>query len=90
MLHKCDNPSCVNPNHLFVGTQKENGLDAARKHRMKQGSKHWNSKLSEAQVIEIRSLYKKWAKNQSEIAARFGIGVAMLRRICYRWNWKHV
>jgi len=62
VLHQCDNPSCVNPKHLFLGTMKDNSQDCIRKgrwskHQRPQGSKHGYAKLTEAQIKEIRRLY---------------------------------
>lgn len=90
ILHKCDNPPCVRPDHLFVGDAKINGLDAASKHRTPQGERHWNSKLTAEQVLEIRANYVKWAKNQSAVAAKYGISVITLRNIVYNRHWRHL
>jgi hypothetical protein len=54
VLHHCDNPSCVNPDHLFLGTVKDNMLDCARKGRRPKGENHCLSKLTEKQVHEIK------------------------------------
>jgi hypothetical protein len=89
VLHRCDNPPCVNPDHLWLGNGLENMQDAARKGRMNQGENHGMSKLTTKQVLEMKSLYKKWAKNQAWLAAKFGISVFTLRRICYGTTWKH-
>lgn len=76
VLHRCDNPPCVNPDHLFLGTQKDNLDDMTQKGRRRwadnRGSRNGNAKLSDAQVEEIRSLYP--ACTQQQIADRFGIG----------------
>lgn len=60
VLHNCpggDNPRCVNPDHLWVGTQKQNREDACQKNRVPRGEKHHNAKLTEKEVIEIRKRY---------------------------------
>lgn len=49
VLHKCDNPACVNPDHLWLGTQQENALDCVKKKR------HHNLKLSDKQVMDMRT-----------------------------------
>ncbi len=58
-LHKCDNPPCVNPSHLFIGTQKDNVRDAISKNRpviSYGGERNPQAKLTEQQVLEIKKL----------------------------------
>lgn len=79
VCHKCDNPSCVNPNHLFLGTISDNLSDMHAKGRGRKketytsGSKHHNAKLTKEQVSEIRSLYKSGGWSWVKLAQRFGI-----------------
>jgi hypothetical protein len=69
VMHKCDTPNCVNPEHLALGTRLENMQDAKRKGRMCFGERHGRSKLTDEQVESIR----KSNKLQREIASEFGI-----------------
>lgn len=59
ICHTCDNPICVNPNHLFKGTNEENQLDALVKGRLKVGSQHWMAKFTDDQVREMRKLHSE-------------------------------
>jgi hypothetical protein len=54
VLHHCDNPSCVRPNHLFLGTPKLNGVDCALKDRTRFGTRHHNAKLTNERVRKMR------------------------------------
>ena len=64
VLHRCDNPPCVRPDHLFVGTQADNNLDADRKNRstVRSGERNINAKLTEEIV---RSSRPRWAAGES-------------------------
>jgi hypothetical protein len=71
VLHKCDNPSCVNPDHLFLGTHRDNERDKTEKGRAHRiGTR--NAKLTEEQVREIRVLSAA-GLSQRKIASQFGV-----------------
>lgn len=91
ICHKCDNRRCINPDHLFVGSQKDNMQDMKAKCRRRnvggaRGSAHPSAKVNEAQVLEIR------ASNLTpeEIAARFNISKKHVYQILNRLTWKHI
>lgn len=86
VCHRCDNRACVNPEHLFLGTQKDNIQDAIAKQRMTgpRGEKQGLHKLTVDQVIEIRRM----VGTQTEIAAAFGIGQDHVSRIRSKKVWK--
>ncbi len=80
--HSCDTPSCINPEHLLVGTPKENMEDRGRRER------HGNAKLTHEQVREIRILAKYI--NQTEIARKFNIDPRTVSSLLKGHHWKHV
>lgn len=88
VCHRCDNPSCVNPEHLFVGTHTDNMKDKMSKGRGNHlvGSLHPRSKLTEQDVIAIRADSRK----QIEIAAAYGIKQAQVSEIKRRVAWSHI
>lgn len=85
VCHKCDVRNCVNPDHLFLGTQKENMSDASNKSRIGyksfHGESHPMSKLTMAKAEEIRSLWAKGGLYQREIGERFGVSQAVVSKI---------
>ena len=88
VLHHCDNPSCVNPAHLFLGTQADNMRDKAEKGRASRlpGESNGMAKLTEADVHAIRSDNR----SQRTIAADYGVGKTMIGDIKNRKNWTHI
>jgi hypothetical protein len=92
VCHHCDNPSCCNPKHLFVGTHLDNVRDKCQKGRQRgahQGEEHHNSKLSNADVIEIRAL-SEFGVPQSKIADVFFVNSNCVSRIVNRKRWAHI
>lgn len=91
VLHKCDNPSCVNPDHLMTGTQKDNMSDASKKNRMARmyGEHSNNSKLNENMVRAIRLEAASGATTR-KLVQRFGIVKSTVRRIINGQTWPHV
>lgn len=86
VCHKCDVRSCVNPDHLFLGTHADNSADMARKQRTV-GEKHSATKLTENNVTEIRRLAP--VATRASIARRFGVSRSHVSKIIHGHNWKH-
>lgn len=86
VLHKCDNPRCVNPNHLFLGDKAANYADARSKDRHSRGERHGQSKLTDDAVRNIRLDQKP----DKEIAKIFGISAWTVRGVRSRKWWTHV
>jgi len=89
VLHHCDNPPCVNPNHLFLGTNAANMLDMVEKDRQARGEQHGESKLTEVDVRQIRRWYDA-GMTKTEIAKKFGVSRSTIYRALSGVNWKHV
>jgi len=87
VLHKCDNPSCVNPNHLFLGSHNDNVQDKVEKNRQAKGSKNGRSKLNENKVKQI--LETSDSSNKL-LAKKFNVSSDTIRLIKKRKIWKHV
>jgi hypothetical protein len=88
VCHHCDNRKCVNPDHLFIGTQKDNLADMAAKKRSCLGEKNGQAKLTEKQACAIRSL--AGARTTSELAETYGVSRHLIRKIQIGELWGHV
>lgn len=97
VLHRCDTPCCIRPDHLFLGTRSDNMRDMARKGRgnwttkpytVPRGERNGNSKLTKAQVHDIRKRYAQGIR-QVEIAKDFGVTQAAVSLIVRGETWTH-
>lgn len=89
--HTCDNPACVNPSHLLIGTQAENVADMWRRNRGRpaKGEKHPKAKLTAEKVVSIRNAYKNGGVIL-RIAKEHGVSWTAIKHIIDRRNWGHV
>ena len=92
VCHHCDNPSCVNPEHLFVGSPADNMQDKVNKGRQTRhiGSKNPMSKLNEADVKTIISLYTNKTLSIPKIAKKYNVDPCVIYGIKAKKYWKHV
>lgn len=90
--HKCDNPRCCNPAHLFVATHRENNDDKVRKQRHAKGRSHGMAKLTSEQICEIKShkppeMKRMRAGLLQELASKYGVSRTYISIICNS-NWR--
>jgi len=86
VCHTCDNRACINLDHLFLGTPKENSEDMVKKNRQAKGEDCGNSKLTEEQVKEIRNS----PESSRKIAAKFGTSKTNVLDIKRKKTWRHL
>jgi hypothetical protein len=89
VLHTCDNPKCVNPEHLWIGTHTDNMRDmfAKGRRKIKKGEENNNAKLTKCQVLEIKRKYKKG--NGATLAKEYNVSLTTISHIIHKkiWSW---
>jgi len=95
VCHKCDNPKCVNPDHMFLGTHEENMKDAWQKERFAnrrilRGEGIGTSKLTDYDVLEIRRLRSGEGKTMEEIAIMFDVTKGTIWKVISGRSWRHI
>ncbi len=90
MCHHCDNPLCVNPQHLFLGTHVDNMQDMVEKDRQTKGEDSHLSKLTEVQVREIRLKYRRGVIGTKQLSELYGVSNSAVKFIVSNQTWKHV
>jgi hypothetical protein len=93
VMHRCDNPACVRPAHLRLGSHRDNTLDAVKKGRWVQrgmkGEKHGRAKLREVQVRHMR-IWAAGGTPLNELAGKFSVSLRHVRKIVSRQVWGHL
>lgn len=98
VLHRCDNPACVNPDHLFLGTHDDNMRDMAEKgrqglvnhpERAPRGERNRHAKLSESDVLTIRTAHASGV-GTTALSRQYGVYETTIADIVSRRTWKHI
>jgi hypothetical protein len=92
VLHRCDNPPCVRPGHLFLGTQGDNARDREAKGRGRQprGERTGRAKLDATRVSAIRARYASGTASQPQLAREYGVSTSLISLIVRREAWRHI
>ena len=93
VCHNCpggDNPACVNPNHLFLGTHQDNMDDMHAKGRSVVGERHYNALFKDAEVIEMRRRYAAGGITYPQLAQEKGVKTSTIRDVIIRKTYKHL
>lgn len=88
ICHRCDNRACVNPEHLFLGDNKDNAKDKMKKGRHIQS--YGNTKLTISDILEIRELWLTGNYSQIELAKKFNVGHSCINRVIDRNKWRGI
>jgi hypothetical protein len=90
VLHRCDVPRCVRPDHLFLGTNADNMADRNGKGRYSHGEQHRDAKVTADQVREIRRRYAAGGVSQTALGREFGLSQHSIWQIVRNVTWKEV
>lgn len=90
LMHSCDNPACVNPAHLSVGTHSTNRRDTVSKNRQAKGERMALAKLTDDAVRDIRHRHAAGVNSQKHLAKEYQVDKALISRIIKRKSWRHV
>jgi len=90
VCHSCDNPGCVNFNHLFLGTAQDNATDMVNKNRSMRGENNNNAKLSEIDIRDIKRALKTKGVKRMDLAKKYGVNPMTITRIKTKESWKHL
>lgn len=92
VLHKCDTPACVRPDHLFLGTQLDNVKDMLAKKRNVKGTMVPQSKINEQVARNIKNAYIRGKTTMEQVAAMFGTNAdvvwTVVNGVAWRWLWE--
>lgn len=91
VCHHCDNPPCINPEHLFLGTHLDNMRDMFAKGRRiaAKGEGHARARLTAPQIADIRRRVRA-GETQAALSAEFGVSAPHINRIVHRRVWRHL
>jgi hypothetical protein len=90
VCHRCDNPPCIRPDHLFLGTHAENMRDASRKGRVHLGERDGQAKLTAQSVVEIRTRYAAGGVTMAALGAAYGVNPSTIHDAIHGIQWGHV
>jgi len=91
VMHICDNPRCVRPCHLKLGTHADNSKDMTDKGRQAKGIKNGGGvKLTEQQILEIRNLYATTKTSYNKLGLQYNVSKVSIANIINRKLWKHI
>ncbi len=90
--HRCNNPTCCNPDHIYDGTPLTNASDRelSGRGRRLMGEAQWQSRLTDAQAIEVRRIYSKGGKSIESLASDFDVGRSTIQRIVSGKSYRHL
>lgn len=91
VLHHCDNPPCVRPDHLYIGTKRDNARDMHTRGRARdnRGDAHPQAKLNSTQVLKIRAALRS-GESESSLAEKYGVNFRTINYIGKRRTWRHL
>lgn len=89
VLHKCDNRKCVNPDHLFLGTNNDNIRDKVNKNRQPHGEGVYCAKLNDGSVLEIKRRVAN-GESQTKLAEEYGVTQVAVGHVIGGRTWKHL
>lgn len=90
VCHRCDNPPCWNPDHLFLGTYNDNNQDCISKKRHSYGTRNGHAKLTEDEVRRIATTYVPGTTTMQQVADQFGVSISRVYNIVRGRAWKQL